>query len=69
MKSLSLMMVLLLTGCGTLGLGVTEPVVVDTSCNWAKPILISKRDVLTDGTARQILAHNELTAKNCPAKP
>ena len=28
-------------------------------CTWVKPIFISKSDVLTEGTARGILAHNE----------
>lgn len=67
MKSLLLMMVLLLAGCGTSFLA-TESKVVDTSCSWAKVILVSKKDSLTDGTARQVLAHNELVQKNCPAK-
>lgn len=29
------------------------------SCDWAEPIFISADDVLTIGTARQILTHNE----------
>ena len=37
----------------------------DAACKWVQPILISKKDVLTDGTARQILAHNETWSKNC----
>ena len=67
MKSLLLMMALLLTGCGTSFLA-TENKVVDTSCSWVKVILISKKDNLTDGTARQILAHNVLVQENCPAE-
>ena len=50
---------LLLTGCGTNG------VVIDTSCDWVRPILISRDDVLTDGTARQILEHNETWQAVC----
>jgi len=38
---------------------------VDTACRWTKPIYISKSDVLTDGTADQIVAHNETGAKRC----
>jgi hypothetical protein len=61
------MMALLLSGCGTSFLA-TENKVVDTFCIQTKLILISKKDDLTDGTARQILAHNELVQKNCPNK-
>lgn len=68
MKYLHLMMVLLLSACGINGPVLTESKVVDTSCSWAKVILVSKKDSLTDGTARQVLAHNELVQKNCPAK-
>lgn len=39
--------------------------VIDTSCAWAKPIILSKRDILTDNTARQILAHNETWERLC----
>jgi hypothetical protein len=31
----------------------------------AQPIYISQADVFTDGTARQILAHNETWARIC----
>lgn len=60
----------LLTSCATNGRGIkeateTKTVVIDTACKWVQPILISKKDVLTDGTARQILAHNETWSKNC----
>jgi len=50
---------LLLTGCAMIGRETKPPVVIDTSCQWVTPIYISKKDVLTDGTSRQILAHNE----------
>jgi hypothetical protein len=43
----------LLTGCGTSGAGTKA------GCEWVKPIYVSRTDALTDGTARQILAHNE----------
>lgn len=68
MKYPAWMMVLLLTGCGINGRVQTEAIVIDSSCSWAKPILISKRDALTDGTAKQILSHNELATKNCPPR-
>lgn len=31
----------------------------------SQPIFISQHDVLTDGTARQILFHNELGVRLC----
>lgn len=36
-----------------------------SDCDWAAPILPSRADVLTPGTARQILAHNETGARVC----
>lgn len=44
---------------------VTRTRVVDTACDWTKPILVSKTDILSDDTARQILAHNLAGVKNC----
>lgn len=67
MKFYLIPLVALLTSCGTITSEIkTEPVVIDTSCKWAKPILISKMDDLTDGTAQQILAHNRKYDKICP---
>jgi len=34
-------------------------------CTIASPVYISKKDVLTDGTARQILEHNETWQRAC----
>jgi hypothetical protein len=42
---------------------------VDTACDWTKPIYVSKGDVLTDETAKAILAHNLAGAKQCGWKP
>lgn len=39
--------------------------VVDAGCDWTRPIFVSQFDVLTDGTARQVLAHNETWARRC----
>ena len=66
----------LLASCATTG-PATEPEsqvitrtrIVDTGCDWTKPIMVSKADVLTDGTADQIRAHNETGAKRCNWKP
>jgi len=49
----------LLMSCATNG------VATDSGCGWVKPIYISKKDVLTDGTARAILKHNETWQKIC----
>lgn len=43
----------------------SKPVVIDTGCKWTAYILISKADVLTPGTARMILNHNETRERNC----
>lgn len=56
-----LSLILLLTACNTTG-RVTE---VSSGCGWTRPILVSREDVLTDLTARQILAHNETGRRLC----
>lgn len=38
-------------------------------CDWAAPTRPSRADQLTDGTARQILAHNETGAQLCGWQP
>lgn len=66
-------MTLLLTSCGTNGLGISafhrqveyRPVVVDTGCKWVGIITVSSADVFTPVTARQILNHNETYERNC----
>lgn len=62
MRLVPCLLAALLTGCVTSG-----PVIelVDTACDWTGPILISKADQLTDGTAVQILEHNENWEANC----
>lgn len=65
---LLLPLVILLQGCVTTGpvtKGDAAPVIVDNGCAWAKPIYVSKVDVLTDGTAEAILAHNVTGARIC----
>jgi hypothetical protein len=42
---------------------------VDTACDWTKAIYVDKADVLTDDTAKAILAHNRAGAKVCGWKP
>lgn len=72
---------MLISGCAANGSGTeqaqsiaeavqTKPVVIDTACKWVSGIWISKSDVLTPGTTRQILNHNQTVVKNCgPQKP
>lgn len=43
--------------------------VTDTACDWTRPIYVSKTDVLSDETARAVLAHNQAGAKVCGWKP
>lgn len=66
----------LLGACATSGPATeTEPQIVtrtrtvDTGCDWTRPIYVSKADVLTDGTADQIRAHNETGQAKCGWKP
>lgn len=40
-------------------------VIVDTACDWVRPVYVHSLDQLTPGTARQILAHNETWEKVC----
>ncbi|KFC98069.1 hypothetical protein [Leclercia adecarboxylata] len=42
-------------------------VVVDTACNWVKPILVTEADILSmdDRTKRAILTHNKTWKANC----
>lgn len=63
---LAALLAMLASGCAILG-RATEPetVTVDTSCAWARPIYVSRGDVLTDETARALLSHNEAGAKRC----
>lgn len=58
--SLVLLLASLTAGCAT----CPKTIRVDPCAGWA-PIYPSKNDSLTDGTARQILAHDEHGAKVC----
>lgn len=58
----------LLVSCASNGKGIEKINVIDTACSWVKPIYISKDDVLTDGTARQILANNRAYMSSCKLK-
>ena len=39
--------------------------VATSECSWVKIITVSKDDVLTDQTAREILTHNETVEQVC----
>lgn len=67
----------MLAGCCATS-GVSEPPeprivvqtrTVDTACDWTKPVYVDKADVLTDETAKAILAHNRAGARVCGWKP
>ncbi|MDV7271849.1 hypothetical protein RYZ20_13145 [Thioclava sp. A2] len=38
-------------------------------CDWAEPIRPSRRDVLTEDTRAQIVAHNEIGERLCGWRP
>jgi len=42
---------------------------VVAGCDWAEPIRPSRADQLSEGTARQILTHNETGAAICGWRP
>lgn len=48
---------------------VTKTRIVDTGCDWNSPIYVDKTDVISDSTAKQILAHNKTGAAKCGWKP
>lgn len=72
MKFLLLMLIPLLTSCAATTPEIrTERVLVDTGCNWTRPILVSQADDfsgVTKETIQQILAHNRLYDRNCKVK-
>ncbi|SPX64185.1 Uncharacterised protein [Leclercia adecarboxylata] len=57
---------MLMTSCAETG-STNNMVVVDTACNWVKPILVTEADILSmdDRTKRAILTHNKTWKANC----
>ncbi|MEA5177133.1 hypothetical protein [Enterobacter hormaechei] len=55
---------MLIASCVTRG---SVPVVVDTACDWVKPIYLTDHDidVLDRQTKKVILAHNKAWQANC----
>nr|DAG83424.1 MAG TPA: hypothetical protein [Caudoviricetes sp.] len=58
------LMTMLIASCVTRG---SVPVVVDTACDWVKPIYLTEHDidVLDRQTKKDILAHNKAWQANC----
>jgi hypothetical protein len=55
----------LLIGCASGGPATSG----DSFCAVARPMYVSKDDVLTEPLARDILSHNEYGARKCGWKP
>lgn len=57
-------MTILIASCGNRG---SVPVVVDTACDWDKPIYLTDHDIAVMGkqTKRDNLAHNKTLQSNC----
>ncbi|EPQ1146865.1 hypothetical protein [Citrobacter amalonaticus] len=55
---------MLITSCVTRG---SVPVVVDTACDWVKPIFLTDHDidVMDKQTKRDVLTHNKAWQANC----
>ncbi|WP_409018040.1 hypothetical protein [Enterobacter cancerogenus] len=55
---------MLIASCVTRG---NAPVVVDTACNWVKPIYLTDNDidVMDRQTKKDILSHNKAWQLNC----
>ncbi|MCA2127985.1 hypothetical protein LDJ73_06820 [Enterobacter hormaechei] len=55
---------MLIASCVTRG---SVPVVVDTACDWVKPIYLTEHDidVMDRQTKKDILAHNKAWQANC----
>lgn len=53
------LVLVLLSGCAAVGAGT------EGACAAFRPIYISRVDQMSDGTAEQLLAHNETGARLC----
>ena len=59
---------LILSAVLSAGCGI-DPRDLRDDCDWAEPIRLSRADVLTDGTLKQIVAHNEIGTRLCGWRP
>lgn len=64
MKALCAVIALVLAGCCSVPAPRIETRVVDTACQWARPIQASAKD--TAETKRQVLAHDIAYQQRCP---
>ncbi|AUT97511.1 hypothetical protein MC47_020390 [Citrobacter freundii] len=57
-------MTMLTASCVTRG---SVPVVIDTACDWVKPIYLTDHDinVMSQQTKRELLVHNRSWRANC----
>ncbi|WP_072277043.1 hypothetical protein [Kluyvera cryocrescens] len=55
---------MLIASCGSRG---SAPAVVDTACDWVKPIYLTEQDiaVMDKQTKRDVLTHNKTWEANC----
>ncbi|WP_333497519.1 hypothetical protein [Kluyvera sp. CHPC 1.2972] len=55
---------MLIASCGNRG---SVPVVVDTACDWVKPLYLTDHDIdaMDKQTKRDVLAHNKAWQTNC----
>ncbi|AYE16607.1 hypothetical protein VSS87_03345 [Escherichia coli] len=55
---------MLIASCGSRG---SAPAVVDTACDWVKPIYLTDHDiaVMDKQTKRDVLVHNKSWQANC----
>ncbi|MDU1092621.1 MAG: hypothetical protein E7A42_23160 [Leclercia adecarboxylata] len=53
-----------IASCMTRG---SAPVVVDTACDWVKPIYLTEHDIfaMDKQTKRDVLTHNQVWFSNC----
>lgn len=63
--SLMLLLTLLLASCATSSVATKPPRAPDPLCAALQPILVGNQDVLTDETARQILAYDQAYQRLC----
>jgi len=59
---------LLLPSCASLGYVKKPNPLPSNGCEWVQPIRVSPDDVLTDGTAKQILSLDETWQKICSSQ-
>ncbi|MGU9870183.1 hypothetical protein [Kluyvera ascorbata] len=59
---------MLIASCGNRG---SVPVVVDTACDWVKPLYLTDHDidVMDKQTKRDVLTHNKAWQTNCQKEP